>query len=446
MPTSRRLPGRHGAADPAPRVPFAEAVRAWAYIAAHSFGGPAGQIAVIHRVVVEQKRWLDERRFLHALSYCMLLPGPEAQQLVTYAGWLLHGVRGGLAAGLLFVLPGFLSILALSIVYAFYQDTGVVTALFFGIKAAVLAIVAEAVVRLGRRALGGPWHVVMAAAAFVAIFFLAVPFPLIVAAAAALGALRGWMTAGHATDAAPIDRGARPELRHLVLTCATWLAVWSVPFVVLGIWTGSPVLRQEAAFFSKAALVTFGGAYSVLAYVSQQAVGIYQWLTPSEMLDGLALAETTPGPLIMVVQFVAFLGAWRTPGVLDPLAAAIAGSVVTVWVTFAPCFLFIFAGAPYIEWLRGRRAVQAPLDGVMAAVVGVIVNLAVWFALHVAFATVTRTSYGVLQLWVPDPSSVDWTAVGIAVLASVAVLRFHWSAPAVVLGGAAMGVAIALVG
>ena len=423
-------------------VRFGDALRAWVYIAVHSFGGPAGQIAVIHRVVVEEKRWLDERQFLHALSYCMLLPGPEAQQLVTYTGWLLHGVGGGLAAGLLFVLPGFLSILALSVIYAMYQDTGVVAALFFGIKPAVVAIVAEAVVRLGRRALADAWHASVAAAAFVAIFVVALPFPLILAAAAVAGAVRGWFVARRNPQPPSGDRGVRPPLRHLFVTCTIWLIVWSAPFVVLSLWPGSPVLRQEAEFFSKVALVTFGGAYSVLAYVSQQAVEVYRWVTPAEMLDGLGLAETTPGPLIMVVQFVAFLGAWRAPGVLDPLTAAIAGSVVTVWVTFAPCFLFIFAGAPYIEWLRGRRAVQAPLDGVMASVVGVILNLAVWFALHVAFDTVTRMPYGPLHLWTPDPSSVNWWAIGIAVLASVAVFRFRWPTPAVLLGGATLGLMV----
>jgi chromate transporter len=437
------MPRSVAASDPRPPVSFAAALRAWAYIAAHSFGGPAGQIAVIHRVVVDEKRWLDERQFLHALSYCMLLPGPEAQQLVTYTGWLLHGAGGGLAAGLLFVLPGFVTILSLSVVYAMYQDTGVVAAVFFGIKPAVVAIVAEAVVRLGRRALADAWHLAIAAAAFVAIFFVGVPFPMIVGTAAVAGSLRGWMGANDHPLEDAAERGARPPLRHLVVTCLIWLAVWSVPFVVLLLWPVSPVLRQEAEFFSKVALVTFGGAYSVLSYVSQQAVAVHQWVTPEEMLDGLGLAETTPGPLIMVVQFVAFLGAWRSPGALDPLTAAIAGSVVTVWVTFAPCFLFIFAGAPYIEWLRGRRVVQAPLDGVMAAVVGVILNLAVWFALHVAFGTVTREQYGFLQLWTVDWSSVNWWAIGIALLSSVAVFRLRWPTPAVLLGGAAIGLLIA---
>lgn len=437
------MPPSTVAADARREVPWAEALRAWAYIGLHSFGGPAGQIAIIHRVVVEEKRWLDERRFLHALSYCMLLPGPEAQQLVTYTGWLLHGVRGGLVAGLLFVLPGFVTILGLSILYAFYQHTGLVNALFAGIKPAVVAIVAAAVVRLGRRALRGEWQVAIAAAAFVAIFVLALPFPAIVAAAAAAGALHGWTRGPADASGEGGAQGTRPSLGHLLKTTGIWLLVWAAPLAVLSVWTGAPVLRQEAVFFSQAALVTFGGAYSVLAYVSQQAVEVYRWVTPAEMLDGLGLAETTPGPLIMVVQFVAFLGAWRTPGTLDPLTAGIAGSVVTVWVTFAPCFLFIFAGAPYIEWLRGRRAIQAPLDGVMAAVVGVILNLTVWFALHVAFAVVTRTDYGPLRLWTPDASTVQWPAIVISGVACLAVLRYRWSAPAVLFGGALMGLIFA---
>jgi chromate transporter len=421
-------------------VPFGEAVRAWARIALHSFGGPAGQIAVIHRVVVEEKGWLDEPRFLHALSYCMLLPGPEAQQLVTYTGWLLHGVRGGLVAGLLFVLPGFLSILALSVLYVLYQQSTLTTALFFGLKPAVVAIVVEALVRLGRRSLTRPWDSAIASGAFLAIFFLGVPFPLIVAGAAVLGLLRGSSFSTAAAGAISIDRMERPRLRRLLTTSGIWLVVWAVPFVLVPLIPGAgPVLMQEATFFSKAALVTFGGAYAVLAYLAQQAVHVYHWLGPKEMLDGLGLAEATPGPLIMVVQFVGFLGAYRAPGGLQPLVAGVLGSLVTVWVTFTPCFLFIFAGAPYVEWLRARRGVQAALRGIMAAVVGVVLNLALWFALNVGFGRVTRTAVGPLQLWLPDFSSVNWAAVGIVVLALVAVFRFRAGMFAVLLGGAALG-------
>lgn len=423
-------------------MPFGEAVRAWTRIALHSFGGPAGQIAVIHRVVVEEKGWLDEPRFLHALSYCMLLPGPEAQQLVTYSGWLLHGVRGGLVAGLLFILPGFLTILALSISYILFHDGLLVTALFYGLKPAVVAIVVEALVRLGRRALTRTWDLAVAGAAFVAIFFFGLPFPLIVAGAALLGLLGGSARAVESGAAEP-GNVERPRLRRMLGTAGIWLLVWAVPFMLIGLMPGArQVFMPEAVFFSKAALVTFGGAYAVLAYLAQQAVHVHHWLSPAEMLDGLGLAETTPGPLIMVVQFVGFLWAYRASGSLDPLLAGVLGSVVTVWVTFAPCFLFIFAGAPYVEWLRGRRRVQAALGGIMAAVVGVVLNLAVWFALHVAFGTVTRVPLGPLRLWLPDPATVDLPALAIAALALVAVFRYRAGMFLVLLGGAVLGLLV----
>ena len=425
-------------------MPFGEAVRAWVRIALHSFGGPAGQIAVIHRVVVEEKGWLDEPRFLHALSYCMLLPGPEAQQLVTYTGWLLHGVRGGLVAGLLFVLPGLFAILALSVTYALYQNATMVTALFFGLKPAVVAIIVEALVRLGRRALTQRWDVATAAAAFLAIFCFGTPFPLIVAGAAVVGLLRGFSTSSN-TEAVDGTHAERPRIRRLLGTVGIWLVIWAVPFVVIPFIPGPrSALMREAVFFSKAAVVTFGGAYAVLAYVAQQAVHVYHWLGPTEMLDGLGLAETTPGPLIMVVQFVGFLGAYRAAGGMNPLLVGVLGSLITVWVTFAPCFLFIFAGAPYLEWLRGRRRVRAALSGIMAAVVGVVLNLALWFALHVSFGTVTRTDAGPLHPWLPDFSSVDWAALGIAVLALGAVLRFRVGLFPLLFGGAALGVVTVL--
>ncbi|MGE0353083.1 MAG: chromate efflux transporter [Gemmatimonadales bacterium] len=427
-------------------MPFGDAVRAWVRIALHSFGGPAGQIAVIHRVVVEEKGWLDEPRFLHALSYCMLLPGPEAQQLVTYAGWLLHGVRGGLVAGLLFVLPGFLTILALSVSYVLFHDALLVTALFFGLKPAVVAIVVEALARLGRRALTRAWELAIAGGAFVAIFFFGVPFPLIVGGAALLGLFGGSSreVGGPAAEGGALER---PQLLPLLRTAGIWLLVWAVPFVLIAFVPGTRrVFMPEAVFFSKAALVTFGGAYAVLAYLAQQAVHVHHWLSPAEMLDGLGLAETTPGPLIMVVQFVGFLGAYRAAGSLNPLLAGVLGSIVTVWVTFAPCFLFIFAGAPYVEWLRGRRRVQAALSGIMAAVVGVVLNLAAWFLLHVSFGTVTRRSFGPLDLWMPDPASVNWSALGIAALALVAVFRYRAGVFTVLLGGAVLGLLAVWVG
>jgi chromate transporter len=412
----------------------------------HSFGGPAGQIAVIHRVVVDEKRWVDEEHFLHALSYCMLLPGPEAQQLATYLGWLLHGTRGGLAAGLLFVLPGFLSILVLSLLYVTYQEMAFVSAVFYGLKPAVLAIVVEAVFRLKRRAVADRRSTVIATLAFLAIFAFGVPFPLIVLAAAAAGYLLG--ASGDAVariPRTPSANGAAP-IGYTLRTAAVWLAIWLVPVAALWPTLGrGHVLVDEALFFSKAAVVTFGGAYAVLAYVAQQAVEQYHWLAPGEMLDGLGLAETTPGPLIMVVQFVGFVGGFRQPAGLDPVVAGIAGSLVTTWVTFAPCFLFVLAGAPWIERLRGNRALNDALRGIMAAVVGVVLNLAVWFALHTMFAEVRDVVGGLLALPVPRLSSIDPGAALIAVLAGFAVFRLKWGMFAVLGAGAAAGVVIRLV-
>jgi chromate transporter len=367
-------------------VPFSEGVRTGARVGLQSFGGPAGQIAVMHRILVEEKKWLSEQRFLHALNYCMLLPGPEAQQFAIYAGWLLHGYRGGLIAGWFFVLPGFISILALSVAYAVYQEVAFVTALFFGLKAAVLAVVIEAVVRIGRRALKRRVSLLIAAGSFVAIFFLTVPFPLIILAAAAIGFagsrwaaglfISGTSEAGTDGDDGALADAARriasPTLRRTLRVAMVWGALWLAPTVVLFGALGSGSLwAQEARFFSQAALVTFGGAYAVLAYIAQQAVETYGWLQAGEMLDGLGMAETTPGPLIQVVQFVGFMGAYREPGALDPLVAAALASVLVTWVTFTPCFLWIFLGAPYVEQLRNARALNAALSSITAAVVGV---------------------------------------------------------------------------
>ena len=404
-------------------VPFREALRVWVRVAINSFGGPAGQIAVMHRILVEEKRWVSESRFLHALNYCMLLPGPEAQQLAIYIGWLLNRTLGGLVAGTLFVLPGFLSILGLSMLYAGYQQTVFVQALFYGLKPAVMAVVAEAVVRIGKRALRNRTSVVLAALAFVAIFFFTVPFPLIVAAAGLLG----WMTLPAAAPAETQDDDedvpvadaqavrVRPSLARSLRVLAAWLIVWFVPLAAVGLLAGrSHVLWQEGVFFSKMAMVTFGGAYAVLAYVAQQAVGRFGWVSPREMLDGLGMAETTPGPLIQVVQFVAFLGAWRHPGPLSPLAAALLGSLVAAWVTFTPCFLWIFLGAPYVERLRGRRGLVDALQAITATVVGVILQLAVWFALHTLFATVRELHAGPLRLFTPHVHTLDPFALVIA--------------------------------
>jgi len=412
----------------------------WGRIAVHSFGGPAGQIAVIHRVVVDEKRWVDEEHFLHALSYCMLLPGPEAQQLATYLGWLLHGTRGGLAAGLLFVLPGFLSILALSLLYVTYQDVAFVSAVFYGLKPAVLAIVLEAVFRLKRRAVADRQSTVIAALAFLAIFAFGVPFPVIVLASALAGYLLG-----KRPEAVPASRTTAAPVGYTLRTAGLWLAIWLVPVLALWLALGrGHVLAQEALFFSRAAVVTFGGAYAVLAYVAQQAVDVYHWLAPGEMLDGLGLAETTPGPLIMVTQFVGFVGASRQPGDLHPLLAGVAGSVVTTWVTFTPCFLFVLAGAPWIERLRGNRALNAALRGIMAAVVGVVLNLAVWFALHTVFADVRDVTWGPLALPVPRLASLDVGAALVAALAALAVFRLRWGMFAVLGAGAAAGLLIRL--
>ncbi|MBX3729134.1 MAG: chromate efflux transporter [Candidatus Sumerlaeia bacterium] len=437
-------------------VTYREALRVWVRVALMSFGGPAGQIAVMHRLLVEEKRWVSENRFLHALNYCMLLPGPEAQQLATYIGWLLHGTRGGLTAGLLFVLPGFLSILALSVIYATMQDAPLVQGLFFGLKAAILAVVVAAVVRIGRKALKNSTMVTLAALAFVGIFFLRLPFPAIVLGAGVVGLAGGrWRpkvfqvlephgAASGGDDVAIRDGGAsaRPSLRRSVLVGAGWLAIWLAPVAALIALLGEDhVLAEEAVFFSKAATVTFGGAYSVLAYIAQQAVQAYGWLAPGEMLDGLGMAETTPGPLIQVVQFVGFMGAWRNPEPFSPMTAALLGSVVTTWVTFAPCFLWIFLGAPYIEYLRGNRILTSALSAITAAVVGVILNLALWFGIHVLFAEVAERRLGPIHASVPEVTSLDPAVLAISVLAFVALFRLKWDVLRVLAVAAAVGVA-----
>lgn len=405
------------------RPSFAEAARTFARIGLLSFGGPAGQIALMHRILVEEKRWLDERRFLHALNYCMLLPGPEAMQLATYAGWLLHGARGGLVAGLLFVLPGAIVIVALSAAYMLAGHVPLVAGLLFGLKAAVLAVVAEATLKVARRTLKGRLSVGIAIAAFVAIFFLAVPFPLIVLGAGVFGALlfRKPGPPGSAVQVPERFSGAGTTLRTL-RTLGAWLAAWIVPLALL-MWIAGRghVLTQEALFFSKMAVVTFGGAYAVLAYVAQQAVEAYGWLQPDEMLTGLGLAETTPGPLILVLVFVGFLGGARLAG-MDPLVGGMLGAGVALWFTFVPCFLWVLVGAPYIERLRGVRWLDGALSAITAAVVGIIANLGVWFALHVVFAVVGQRQIGPIRLAVPEVAAIDWAACAIALAAGVALL------------------------
>jgi len=422
---------------------FPELVAAFARIGCLSFGGPAAQIALMHRICVEEKRWIDEDRYLHALNYCMLLPGPEAQQLATYIGWLLHGVRGGIVAGLLFVLPGLAVILGLSTLYAVYQDTSLVAGLFFGLKAAVLAIVVEAVIRIGKRALKSGFHRALAAAAFLALFLFSIPFPLVVLAAALIGLLH---SRGATSAAAEISEEvrARPPFFSQLAVLLFWIAVWLAPLPVLWLVLPETALPEVQSFFSKMALVTFGGAYAVLAYVAQVAVDHYAWLKPGEMLDGLALAETTPGPLVLVLSYVGFLAGFRESGTLDPLVAGLLGGLVAAWATFIPSFIWIFAGAPYIERLRGNRLLGAALSAITAAVVGVILNLAVWFSLHVIFTQVepvVLASIGPLTLSVPQPvwSSLDWQALIIAVIATVMIFRFHLGIGKTLLAAGALG-------
>jgi chromate transporter len=423
-------------------VPFRDAARAWFVISLQTFGGPAGQIAVMQHHLVDEKRWIGQRRFLHALSYCTLLPGPEAQQLAIYVGWLLNGIRGGLVAGILFVLPGMLCLLALSALYVAAGDSIAVTAVFAGLAPAVLAIVAQAVLRVGKRALGHPAMVGLAVTAFVALSVFALPFPVVIAGAALLGSALGrWAprTVRLPADHGPDDETAplipddalnteRPSRAYAARVLAVGLLAWGVPLATVAALTGrGSVFTQQGLFFSGAALVTFGGAYAVLAYVAQKAVAVYGWLAPGEMVRGLALAETTPGPLIMVVQFVAFLAGYRNPGALNPWLAATLAALLTTWVTFVPCFVFVFVGAPWVERLRGHDMLSAALAGITAAVVGVIANLAIFFALHTLFATSATTSWGPVRLELPDVTTLRPVALGITLVATLLLFRLKWS-------------------
>ena len=451
-------------ARPAP-VSLAQATRVWLRIALLSFGGPAGQIAVMHRILVDERRWIGEQRFLHALNYCMLLPGPEAQQLATYIGWLMHRTRGGIVAGTLFVLPGAAAIMALSWIYVLYGRLGIVSALFFGLKAAVLAVVLQAVVRIGGRALRTAPARALAAAAFVLIFFLGAPFPLIVLAAGLVGWWSGrhggtaFRAGGHGPSgpAAVADADtllgedlpahARPTWAQTARTALVWLALWLLPLAALLAWLGpDAVFTRIAVFFSTMATVTFGGAYAVLAYVAQQAVENYGWLTPKEMLDGLGMAETTPGPLVMVLQFVGFLGAWRDPGGLPPLLAATLGGLLATWVTFVPCFLWIFLGAPFIERLRGNAGVAGALSAITAAVVGVVLNLAVWFALHTLFRATVPVAAGPIRFDAPVPASLDPAALILALGAAAAIFLARAGVIATLLATSVGGLALYALG
>jgi chromate transporter len=454
-PMSSASGGSSAPVDPSspPAHPtFGEALRVWLRIGLLSFGGPAGQIALMHRELVEKRRWISESRFLHALNYCMLLPGPEAQQLATYVGWLLHGWRGGVVAGVLFVLPGFFVILALASLYALHQNASWAVAIFFGLKAAVLAIVLEAVWRVGRRALKTGFAVALAAGAFVALFALDAPFPLVVVAAGALGFILPHLIASSAHGAAGAGQDvflasdaarAAPTFARAVQTIALWGGIWLAPFLlILALGARQSVYGDIAVFFSKMAVVTFGGAYAVLAYVAQQAVESLGWLAPGEMLDGLALAETTPGPLILVLTFVGFLAAFRLAPGLDPMLAGALGATLATWVTFAPCFLWIFLGAPYVERLRADRKLAGALGAITAAVVGVILNLAIWFALHVLFRDVGAWRAGPLSIPAPDLATANLPAFALSAVAALALFRFKLSVPMTLALCAALGASL----
>ncbi|TFV55344.1 chromate efflux transporter [Mycobacterium sp. PS03-16] len=443
-------------------VPFREALRAWFLISLQTFGGPAGQIAVMQRFLVDEKRWIGQKRFLHALNYCMLLPGPEAQQLAIYTGWLLNGTRGGIAAGTLFVLPGAVAILALSAIYVAFGDTVAVSALFAGLAPAVLAIVISALWRVGKKALSGPGLVAIALLSFIALSVFAVPFPVVIAVAAAVGwllgryaprALRRPSTSAAAAEdgSAPLIRDdvlheATPSRAHTIKVLSVSVLAWGVPMLAVALLTGPhSVLTTQGMFFTGTALVTFGGAYAVLAYVAQRAVEVYHWLAPGEMVRGLALAETTPGPLIMVVQFVAFVGAYRNPGNVDPWLAATLAALLTTWVTFVPCFMFVFLGAPYVERLRNNTHLSAALTGITSAVVGVIANLAVYFAFHTLFAETLTADLGV-EVQLPDVTTWRPLALAIATVAALAIFGLKWSVLRTLGLCALLGAAAALAG
>jgi len=430
------------AADPGDRpaaasVSLAEATRTWAKIGLLSFGGPAGQIALMHRILVDEKRWISETRFLHALNFCMLLPGPEAQQLATYMGWLLHRVRGGLIAGTLFILPGFVTILALSYLYVTVGEVAAVQGLFVGMKAAVIAIVLHALVRIGSRSLKSTASAAVSLAAFAAMFLWQVPFPIVIAAAALVGTLAARNRQPDEKDVSESGDDARRIIFPAIVLLSLWVAPTAFLIASLG---GDNVFATIALFFSKMAVVTFGGAYAVLAYVSQEAVTVYHWLQPGQMLDGLAMAETTPGPLIMVTQFVGFMAAYRDAGPLPQGLAAFLGAALTTWVTFVPCFLWIFIGAPFMERLRQSALLSGALAGITAAVVGVIANLALWFSIHTLFATVTAVEFAGGTTMLPDPVSVRPLPVAIAVVALVMLFRYHASVVAVLAFAGAVGV------
>ncbi len=439
-------------------VSFREAFRVWLKIGVLGFGGPAGQIALMQRIVVDEKRWVDEQRFLHALNYCMLLPGPEAQQLAIYLGWLTHRTLGGLTAGVLFVLPGAALMLCLSMFYAVNHEQPAAQALFFGVKAAIFAVVIDAVLRIGKRALKNRMMTGLAAAAFIAIFFFQIPFPLVILSAALTGFARARFNPEIISQILPFSREglsrgdtlryedsetcALPPVARAIRIIVVSLILWFAPVLGFAVWQGNAsIFVTLALFFSKMAMVTFGGAYAVLTYVAQQVVESYAWLSADEMLDGLGLAETTPGPLILVLQFVGFLAAYRQPGLLDPMVAGVLGALLTTWVTFVPCFLWIFLGAPYIKALRGNVPLNAALSAITAAVTGVITSLAVWFGLHVLFGVVVETHRFGVRLFIPVWNTLDPVALILAAAALIALLHFKIGMIPTLVSSTALGMA-----
>jgi chromate transporter len=432
---------------PAPSL--REAASVWFRIGCLGFGGPAGQIALMHRVLVDEKVWIEEDDFLAGLNFCMLLPGPEAQQLAIYVGWRVNGIIGALIAGLLFVLPGAVVIFALSALYIRFSDVGVVAGALHGVQAVVIAVVVEALVRIARRALKSAAAYALAAASFAGIFMFAVPFPIIIAGAALAGfaasrAGLDWFSASQKT--APPRTAAPLSIRRGLTASLACLTLWLAPVALLIALLGPEhVFARQAVFFSQMAVVTFGGAYAVLAFVAQQAVEGFGWLTPTQMVDGLGLAETTPGPLVLVLQFVGFLAAANAGTGLPLLVAGLIGSVIVLWTTFLPCFAWIFAGGPFIETLQRIRSLSAALSAVTAGVVGVVLNLSLWFAIHVLFGRVGELNAGPIRTVLPDPASLDVFALGLCAAAMIALLRFKVGLLPVLGGGALAGALMALV-
>lgn len=415
---------------------LAQATRVWWRIGLLSFGGPGAQIALMHKEIVEERPWLTEEQFLNALSFCMLLPGPEAMQLATYAGWRLHGTLGGLIAGLLFVIPGAAVIMLLALIYSIFGEVPLVSALFYGVKAAVLVVVLEALIRVSKKALSKNMHWAIAAFAFLAIFFFSVPYPVIVLGAALIGYVFA-IQPEEPSSSEPINL----SVSKLTSTVITWLTIWWLPIALLALFNAHNILLEVGQFFSTLAVVTFGGAYAVLAYMAQDVVVQFGWLTADEMIDALGLAETTPGPLILVTQFVGYLAGFKTGGILLGLSTAL----VALWVTFAPCFLWIFSGAPYIDWISSQAKLKSALTAITAAVVGVILNLSIWFALHVLFLEVDKTSYGPLTLWIPNIATIEWLSVGLFALSGFLAFKMHWGIGRVLLVSAITGAAIKLI-